>query len=85
MTSVGLRLCDLTVGQQLKVRRVALGLKQRELGALVGVSEASVCRAEKGGRGSSPAVVGRLDDVLRGLEQERPRSPRVKKSSERRG
>jgi len=65
----------LSVGQQLRVRRTALQLKQAELGALVGMPIERVCEAEKESRYRSPAALvemqTRIDQTLRRVEAER--------------
>ncbi len=52
-------------GDRLRVLRDARGLKQRELGKLIGVSHAAISRWESGERGISSELIPKLASVLR--------------------
>jgi len=65
----------LSAGQQLRERRTALQLKQRQLGELVGVPIERICEAEMESRYRSPRALaemqGRIHEALRRVEAER--------------
>jgi DNA-binding XRE family transcriptional regulator len=54
-----------TVGDKLRVKRLELGLYQREVAKLIGVTEDSVCYWESGRVKPSRKMRSKLDEFLR--------------------
>lgn len=56
---------DIRVGATIRALREAHGLKARELGALIGKSEALITAIERGERTATPEVCKAIADVFR--------------------
>jgi len=52
------------IGRAIRDAREELGLRQRELARVIGVSPWQMCRWERGSRAPSPRFAMRLADVL---------------------
>ena len=63
----------MSIGSNIKERRLALGMTQRELAEMVGVDQSMICQIERGsktptlplGRDISEALQCHLEDILK--------------------